>query len=273
MSTIVPVPKKAKVTELNDYCRVALTSVIMKGFDRLVKDHITSTLPDSLYPLQFVYRPNRSKDDAITIALHTALSHLDKRNTYVRTLFIDYSSAFNTIVVSKLIIKLGALGLNPALCNCVLDFQKGRPQVVNVGNISSTTLILNSPQGCVLSPLLYSVDASNSIIMFADDTTVLGLITNNNETAYRVEVRALEDWRQENNLSLNVNKMKELIVDFRRQQREPTTIHINGAAVEKVKRFKFLCVHVTDNLKWSTHTDCVVKKAQTQEAEEIWLGP
>ena len=53
-------PKRAKVTELNDYRPVALTSVIMKCFERLVKDHITSTLPDTLDPLQFAYRPNRS---------------------------------------------------------------------------------------------------------------------------------------------------------------------------------------------------------------------
>ena len=99
-ATIVPVPKKAKVTELNDYRLVALTSVIMKCFERLVKDHITSPLPDTLDPLQFAYRPNRSTDDAITAILHTALTHLDKRNTYVRMLFIDYSSAFNTIVPS-----------------------------------------------------------------------------------------------------------------------------------------------------------------------------
>ena len=32
MATIVPVSKKAKVTEQNDYCPVALTSVIMKCF-------------------------------------------------------------------------------------------------------------------------------------------------------------------------------------------------------------------------------------------------
>ena len=97
-------PKKAKVTELNDYSPVALTSVIMKCFEILVKEHITSTLPDTLDPLQFAYCPNRSTDDAIT--LHTALTHLDKRNTYVRMLFINYSLAFNTIVPSKLVIKL-----------------------------------------------------------------------------------------------------------------------------------------------------------------------
>ena len=33
--------------------------------------------------------------------------------------------------------------------------------------------------------------ASNSIIKFADGTTVVGLITNYDETAYREEVRAL----------------------------------------------------------------------------------
>ena len=69
MASIVPVPKKAKVTELNDYHPVALPSVIMKGFERLVKDHITSTLPDTLDPLQFTYHTNRSTDDAIAITL------------------------------------------------------------------------------------------------------------------------------------------------------------------------------------------------------------
>ena len=46
------------------------------------------------------------------------------------------------------------------------------------------------------------------------------MITNNDETAYREEVRALGVWCQENNLTLNVNKTKDMIVDFSKQQRE-----------------------------------------------------
>jgi hypothetical protein len=46
---------------------------------------------------------------------------------------------------------------------------------------------------------------SNSI-KIANDSTVVGLITNNDETANREEVRALAEWCQENNLSLNINK-------------------------------------------------------------------
>jgi gmma-aminobutyric acid receptor subunit gamma/cGMP-dependent protein kinase 2 len=143
-------------------------------------------------------------------------------------LFIDDSSLFNTIVPSKLINKLRTLGLNISLCNWILDFLMGRPPLVRVGNNTSATLILNmgAPHGYVLSPLLYSLfthdctarHESNTIIKFADDTTVVGLITVNNETAYREEVRDLVVWCQDNNLSLNVIKTKEMIVDYRKKR-------------------------------------------------------
>ena len=66
----------------------------MKCFEMLVMAHINTIIPVTLDQRQFAYRPNRSTDDTVSIALHTALCHLDKRNTYVRMVFIDYSSVF-----------------------------------------------------------------------------------------------------------------------------------------------------------------------------------
>jgi hypothetical protein len=83
-----------------------------------------------------------------------------------------------------------------------------------IDNNISTPLILNTgaPQGCVLSPLLYSLFTHDCVdmhdskpIKFADDTTVVGLITNNDETAYREELRAIGVWCQENNLTLKTS--------------------------------------------------------------------
>ena len=51
-------------------------------------------------------------------------------------------------------------------------------------------------------------------------------------------------------------------MDFRKQQREHPLIHIDRTAVEKVESFKFLGVHIMDKLKWSNHTDSVMKMAQ-----------
>ncbi len=62
-----------------------------------------------------------------------------------------------------------------------------------------------------------------------DDTTVISLITENDETAYREEVRTMTKWCQKNHLSLNIDKTKELVVDFRISkviQPSPSTRHL-----------------------------------------------
>lgn len=106
-------------------------------------------------------------------------------------LFIDYSSAFNTIVPSK----PRALGLDTTICNWILDFLMGRPQAVRIGNNPSSALTLNTglPKGCVLSPLLYSLFIHDRVALHDTNSIIkfVGLITNNDELAYRGEVSEL----------------------------------------------------------------------------------
>jgi len=72
--------------------------------------------------------------------LHSSLTHLDSgKGNYVWLLFIDYSSAFNTIVPHSLVTKLRDLGLNSLLCSWVQSFLTGRPQVVRIGSHRPST--------------------------------------------------------------------------------------------------------------------------------------
>ncbi|KAK3566128.1 hypothetical protein QTP86_026016 [Hemibagrus guttatus] len=202
---------------MDDHCPVALTPIIMKCFKRPVMRHIKNLLPPSLDPMQFAYH---------------------------------FSSAFNTIIPQHLIEKLSLLGLNTSLCNWILDFLTGRPQSVRIGNStsSSTTLSTGAPQGCVLSPLLFTLlthdcavmHSSNHIIKFTDDTAVVGLISKNHESAYREEVQRLKAWCKDNTLSLNIDKTKEMVVDFRRAQSDHSPLNIHGSNMEIVKSTKFL---------------------------------
>lgn len=110
--------------------------------------------------MKYVYRKNWLTDAAIMLALHKVLTHLDKKNTYVRMLFINYSSAFNAIIPSKLNAKLENLELNTPV---QLDFGLSDKQTPSIEkwyyNSYFTTLALSmgAPQGCVFSPLLYSL--------------------------------------------------------------------------------------------------------------------
>ncbi len=70
-STIIPVPKKPKTTGRNDYRPVALTSMEMMSFERLVLAHLKDSTGPLLDPLQFAYRANRSVDDAVNMGLQS----------------------------------------------------------------------------------------------------------------------------------------------------------------------------------------------------------
>ena len=60
-------------------------------------------------------------------------------------------------------------------------------------------------------------------------------------------------WCKDNNLSLNVIKTKEMIVDYSKRRTEHDLILIDRAVVEQVESFKFLGVHITNKLTWSKH--------------------
>lgn len=65
---------------------------------------------------EVAYHPNGSTDNSITFLLHTALAHLHKNSgNYVRMLCVDYSSAFNTIIPSRVITKLRDFTLDTSL--------------------------------------------------------------------------------------------------------------------------------------------------------------
>ncbi len=193
--TIIPVPKKPKITGLKDYRPVGLTSVVMKSLERLVLAYLKDITRPLLDPLQFAYRANRSVDDAVNIGLHYILQHLDKPGNYARILFVDFSSAFNTIMPDLLSDKLTQLSVPTSIFQWITSFLTDRQQLVRLGKLTSRTLTISTgaPQGCVLSPLLFSLytndctskDPSVKLLKFADDTTVISLIKDREKSAYR----------------------------------------------------------------------------------------
>ena len=114
----MPVPKESPVRSTNDLRPVALTSAVMKVFERVVLIRYQVLVTDFPDPWQFAY---------------SIYAHLDKPGTYTRLVFFDFSSAFNTIQPHLLAEKLLKMKISAPTILWVLDYLTNRPQYVKLG--------------------------------------------------------------------------------------------------------------------------------------------
>ena len=112
----------------------------------------------------------------------------------------------------------------------------------------------------MLSPVLYSIytndystmDENICLIKFAYDTTLHGLLSNSEE--------AHCEWCKNNHLTLNVDKTKELVFDYRRKKEPLTPLLIDGKIVSIVDSYKYLGQKIDSKLNWSNQAHDVCKK-------------
>ena len=227
---------------------------------------IKATFTFTYSPRSFsLLTPRRRKSSSFyksATLLHHLYEHLDRQKSYARVLFMDFSSAFNTIQPHLMVKKLLSMSVNPALIKWLFSFLTDRTQRVRVGKAISSARTTNTgaPQGCVLSPALFTLCTAdcrrnpdaNLLIKFADDTSLTGLVEQD-EAAYRGGVQQLVEWCDSNFLALNVSKTKELVVDFRVAPTDTETepINIKGQSVEMVSAYKYLGVVICNKLSWN----------------------
>ena len=200
---ILPIPNKPNPVLLNDYRPIALISLLMKSFERIVLKYMLPQVVHLLDPLQFAYRTKRSVEDATLSMLKLVLEHLERRGSYARILFVDFSSAFNTIQPHLMIRKLIDLGVSKQFVMVVHSFLTNRSLYVNVSGVCSSHVSISTgaPQGCVLSPFLYtmytnsnrSAYSNHHYFKYADDTALVGLLSDD-ETDYRSDIDHFVSW-------------------------------------------------------------------------------
>ena len=166
-------------------------------------------------------------------------------------MFFDFSSAFNTIQPHLLVQKL--LNMNyrhPLFHGSLHRYLASRLQYVRLNGLISSAIRTNTgaPQGTVLAPFLFalytadcrSTDESRPVVKFADDTELVGKISNDEDTIYHKQIEIFVNWCDKNYLYLSVSKPKEMCINFRENQRCPKPVYIKGGAVERVDTYKYL---------------------------------
>ena len=107
---------------------------------------------DKVDPLQFAYRHNRGVEDAVLTLIHETLAHINANGSYARILFVDFSSAFNTVQPHILLGKLQDMNICPHLSLWIADFLHNRTQRVCVKKGIDATSSTSSSSSSLSSP-------------------------------------------------------------------------------------------------------------------------
>jgi len=243
----------------------------MKILEKIIKNEILTAIEGKLDPLQFAYQAGKDVEDAKIFILNALYKHLEKPNAHARLLFGDFSSAFNHMQPCLLIEGLiSDFKLPHELVLLILDFLTNRQQRVIVNGHLSDTVVTNtgSPQGCVLSPILYILYSdscrsscdSSFLVKFSDDTVLLSLLQGAQHN-HGVAFPAFVDWCKDNFLELNASKTKEMI-DFKCDKKAFTESVIDRDKIEIVSSYKYLGTVFDNQLKLDVNTEALVKRGQ-----------
>ena len=268
-ATIKPVPKNKCASEPKDYRPIALTPILAKCLERLLIPYITSCFEDTR---QFAYKQNRGTEDALTILLDILTNHLDQHaKNYSRVVFVDFSSAFNTIDPPTLINAMSNLRINSNVISWVNSFLHERRQTVKCSGTSSRTVITStgSPQGCVLSPVLFTLyikamgvqQPSMDIIKYADDTVIIERLNHNTPSIMQDELNDIVKWCDINHLNINATKTKEMLITNTRHFPSPPPLQIHDNGIERVEEYRYLGTVLTPKLNFSINTEKTIEKA------------
>ena len=96
--------------------------------------------------------------------------------------------------------------------------------------------------------------------MFADDTALISLIKDDDDTIYQQQLAKFVNYCDANFLEVNVSKTKEMIIDFRISSSTPCSIALKGSNVERVSSYKYLGIVIDDRLTWHTNIDFLIKR-------------
>ena len=161
--------------------------------------------------------------------------------------------------------KLLKLDINPRLNLWIVDILVYRSQTVRhqAALSSSRSISTGSPQGTVLSPILFTLYTNDStgtdtkpIIKYSDGSAVEEL--SNSDSVYFVEVERFSNWCRNNSLDLNIKKTKEMFNDFTNPPVIPD-LFTDGVKIERVSEYKQLGTVLDNKLNFNKNTYCIHK--------------
>ena len=273
VAKVVPIYKEGTKTDVGNYRPISLLTTFSKIYEKLMHCRILKFLEsnNSIFEMQYGFRPGRSCEHALLNAQHSLLESLSKRQVSL-LLLIDFSKAFDMVDHEILLRKLEHYGIRGIALKWMESYLSGRKQYVTVNGHNSAIRDMKHgvPQGSILGPLLFIIYINDipetatfaKFILYADDANIIitadTIEAVSNKLAKLIE--KLVNWVKYNGLALNLKKTKYMIFSRSRNIDLPSPIVVDKIRIERKSETKFLGVIIDETLNWTRHVNTVLSK-------------
>ena len=272
LAHVVPIHKKGDESQCKNFRPISLLPCLSKVFERCVFKDIFNYLHvnNRISKLQAAYSPCNSTEFQLLELYHLIAKAMDEKKI-VRFVFCDVSKAFDRVWHEGLIEKLRGIGIGGGLLKWFRSYLSNRKQRVVINGTMSTTLRLHAgvPQGSILGPLLFLIYINDicdvvktNIRLYADDSILFATGTNQQTIAEELnqDLARITKWAQDWMVTFNPNKTESLILS-RKQTNNIPPLLMNHIPILEVRSHKHLGCHLDNNMKWNTHINDTVTKA------------
>ena len=229
LAHVVPIHKKGSKSNVANYRPISLTSLVMKTFEKLIRDELMTRYKELLDPRQHGFLPQKSCCTQMVEYCDSLALSLNQ-NLRTDVIYLDFSKAFDSVNHDIILSKLKhQYKIDGALLKFIANYLKGRKQRVVVENEFSDVkdVLSGVPQGSIIGPLLFvlfinditaCLSAGTNIAIYADDTKIWRSISSNEDhLILQNDLSMLHDWSISNKMKFNIGKCKVLSVTHLRQ--------------------------------------------------------
>ena len=272
---ITPIYKGGSRGEAQNYRPVALTSHVIKIFEKIVVKKITTFLEDNqlMNANQHGFRSQRSCLSQLLAHYELILDTLESNNS-ADVIYLDFAKAFDKVDHGILLHKLKALNITGDVAVWIHDFLSGRKQQVVVdGTLSEKSSVISGvPQGSVLGPLLFLILISDinkkvehsHVSSFADDTRVLKKINKIEDCSkLQYDLEKIYEWANENNMCFNSCKFERIRYKYSNGY-VPYSPYLSndGTEIEEKVHIRDLGVSMSNSATFQNHINAISKASR-----------
>ena len=272
-ANVVPVHKKGSKACVENYRPISLTSIIMKTYERVVREKLLNICGHLIDSRQHGFMLNKSCCTQL-VTFCDSLSLSLNKNIQTNVIYFDFQKAFDSVNHDIILKKLKyQYNIDGSLLRFFVNYLKGRNQHVVIGSEKSSNQIVTSgvPQGSIIGPTLFilfinditsEISPGTNIALYADDTKIWReILTGDDHWILQNDINKLLNWAKLNKMIFHPDKSKVLAVSNAHDPEDLFIYTLNSKIIEYTPCEKDLGIKIVPKLSWDEHVNFLHSKA------------